>query len=316
MKHVIFAHSHCTDGLCAASIMKRAINICLNTEDIVVIFARYGAEKKALEQAEIDDKTYVYIVDFSFSREDTLDIAKKCKNLVILDHHITALEKLEGIEKESDNIEFFFDNNMSGATLVNGFVAKRFLDFGKSQEIVNYVAELVEDRDLWNFKLKDTKAFGEFVFSQIEPNDIDAFSEILFDSNMKKIQSYVDLGNILDKNKKKQVNQRLEQMQVPSILEITYPSTNEQVQIIFVNETQPDLVSELGNTICKKFQKPVCLYKILSNGMVSLSFRSMDNLIDMSKVAVALGGGGHRNSAACVVSLKILSNILNGVSHN
>lgn len=47
MKHVIFAHSHCTDGLCAASIIKRAINICLNTEDIVVIFARYGAEKKS-----------------------------------------------------------------------------------------------------------------------------------------------------------------------------------------------------------------------------------------------------------------------------
>lgn len=316
MKHVIFAHSHCTDGLCAASIMKRAINICLNTEDIVVIFARYGAEKKALEQAEIDDKTNVYIVDFSFSREDTLDIAKKCKNLVILDHHITAFEKLDGIEKESDNIEFFFDNNMSGATLVNGFVAKRFLDFGKSQEVVNYVAELVEDRDLWYFKLKDTKAFGEFVFSQIEPNDIDTFSEILFDSDMKKIKSYVDLGNILDKNKKKQVNQRLEQMQTPTVLEIPYPETSEQVQIIFVNETQSDLISELGNAICKKFQKPVCLYKILSTGMVSLSFRSMDNLIDMSKVAVALGGGGHRNSSGCEVSSKILSNILNGVSHN
>ena len=304
MKHVIFAHSHCTDGLCAASIIKRAINICLNTEDIVVIFARYGAEKKALEQAEIDDKTDVYIVDFSFSREDTLDIAKKCKNLVILDHHITAFEKLEGIEKESDNIEFFFDNNMSGATLVNGFVAKRFLDFGKSQEIVNYVAELVEDRDLWNFKLKDTKAFGEFVFSQIEPNDIDTFSEILFDSDMKKIKSYVDLGNILDKNKKKQVNQRLEQMQTPTVLEIPYPETSEQVQIIFVNETQSDLISELGNAICKKFKKPVCLYKILSTGMVSLSFRSMDNLTDMSKVAVALGGGGHRNACGAEMSLE------------
>ena len=257
-----------------------------------------------MEQAEIDDKTDVYIVDFSFSREDTLDIAKKCKNLVILDHHITALEKLEGIEKESDNIEFFFDNNMSGATLVNGFVAQRFLDFGKSQVVVNYVSAMVEDRDLWNFKLEDTKAFGEFVFSQIEPNDIDAFSEILFDSNMKKIQSYVDLGNILDKNKKKQVNQRLEQMQNPTVLEITYPETSEQVQIIFVNETQSDLVSELGNAICKKFQKPVCLYKILSNGMVSLSFRSMDNLTDMSKVAVALGGGGHRNACGAEMSLE------------
>ena len=304
MKNVIFAHSHCTDGLCAASIMKRAINICLNTEDIVVIFVRYGEEKKALEQAEIDDKTDVYIVDFSFSRNDTLDIAKKCKNLIILDHHITAFEKLEGIEKESDNIDFFFDNNMSGATLVNGLVAERFLDFGKSQAIVNYVADLVEDRDLWNFKLKDTKAFGEFVFSQIEPNDIDAFSEILFDSDMKKIQSYVDLGNILDKNKKKQINQRLEQMRNPTVLEIPYPETFEQVQVIFVNETQSDLISELGNAICKKFQKPVCLYKILSTGMVSLSFRSMDNLIDMSKIAVALGGGGHRNACGAEISIE------------
>ena len=304
MKHVIFAHSHCTDGLCAASIMKRAINICLNTENVVVVFVRYGEEKKALEAEEINSETDVYIVDFSFSREDTLDIAKKCANLVILDHHITALEKLEGIEKESSNIEFFFNNNMSGATLVTGFVSKRFLDFGKSQEVVNYVSALVEDRDLWNFRLKDTKAFGEFVFSQIEPNDIDAFSEILFDSDMQKIESYVNLGNILDKNKKKQVNQRLEQMQTPTVLEIPYPETSEQVKIIFVNETQPDLVSELGNAICKKFQKPVCLYKILSNGMVSLSFRSMDNLIDMSKVAVALGGGGHRNACGAEMSLE------------
>ena len=56
MKHIIFAHSHCTDGLCAASIMKRAINICLNTEDVTVVFVRYGNEKAALEAVEIDKK--------------------------------------------------------------------------------------------------------------------------------------------------------------------------------------------------------------------------------------------------------------------
>jgi oligoribonuclease NrnB/cAMP/cGMP phosphodiesterase (DHH superfamily) len=93
-------------------------------------------------------------------------------------------------------------------------------------------------------------------------------------------------------------------MQNPTVLEIPYPETSEQVQIIFVNETQSDLVSELRNAICKKFQKPVCLYKILSNGMVSLSFRSMDNLIDMSKVAVALGGGGQRNACGAEMSLE------------
>lgn len=104
-------------------------------------------------------------------------------------------------------------------------------------------------------------------------------------------------------------------MQNPTVCKLHIQKLSEEVKIIFVNETQSDLVSELGNAICKKFQKPVCLYKILSNGMVSLSFRSMDNLIDMSKVAVALGGGGHRNAAAGSTKLENFVKILNGGSH-
>ena len=49
---------------------------------------------------------------------------------------------------------------------------------------------------------------------------------------------------------------------------------------------------------------PVCLYKIINEENVSLSFRSMDNLTDMSKVAVALGGGGQRNACGAEMSLE------------
>ena len=45
MKHVIFAHSHCTDGLCAASIMKRALQLAYGLDTkINVVFASYGKE--------------------------------------------------------------------------------------------------------------------------------------------------------------------------------------------------------------------------------------------------------------------------------
>ena len=60
---------------------------------------------------------------------------------------------------------------------------------------------------------------------------------------------------------------------------------------------------------------PVCLYKIINEDNVSLSFRSMDNLPDISVVAKNLGGGGHRNAAAGSTKLENFVKILNGGSH-
>ena len=45
MKHVIFAHSHCIDGLCSASLMKKALQLAYGSDTkINVVFASYGKE--------------------------------------------------------------------------------------------------------------------------------------------------------------------------------------------------------------------------------------------------------------------------------
>ena len=72
--------------------------------------------------------------------------------------------------------------------------------------------------------------------------------------------------------------------------------------------------------ICKKFQKPVCLYKISgsesSNELsVTLSFRSMDHLEPVETIARLFSGGGHRNAAAGSTKLENFIKILNGGSH-
>ena len=46
MKFTIFAHSHCTDGLVAASIMKYSLQMQYNVEP-EVIFVSYGKEQEA-----------------------------------------------------------------------------------------------------------------------------------------------------------------------------------------------------------------------------------------------------------------------------
>ena len=44
-KYIIISHSHCTDGLCSASLMKKALQLTYGSDTkINVVFASYGKE--------------------------------------------------------------------------------------------------------------------------------------------------------------------------------------------------------------------------------------------------------------------------------
>ena len=312
-KYIIISHSHCTDGLCSASLMKKALQLAYGSDTkINVVFASYGKEEDALSKLNMDTESNydIFIVDFSFSTEQTISWASKADNLSIIDHHITAVEKLKDIDKECKNVKFIFDNNMSGATLALKFIQEniysKILDF----ENAKIVSKLVEDRDLWKFNLENTKPFGEYIFSNIKPNDIDAFSKILFRTNHANLKTIFKTGKAIQQYKEKQVYEKLSQLVEPKVVNLF------DIDFIVVNETQADLVSEFGNAICKKFNMPVCLYKIINEDNVSLSFRSMDNLPDISVVAKNLGGGGHRNACGAGYTLNQLSLLLESKSDN
>ena len=92
----------------------------------------------------------VYILDFSYPREITGRIAEAC-NLVLIDHHKTAAENLEGIGC------CHFDTARSGAVLA----WQHFHPGAPIPEILLYV----EDRDLWLWQLPHSReinaALGE-----------------------------------------------------------------------------------------------------------------------------------------------------------
>ena len=47
-KYIIISHSHCTDGLCSASLMKKALQLAYGLDTkINVVFASYGKEEDA-----------------------------------------------------------------------------------------------------------------------------------------------------------------------------------------------------------------------------------------------------------------------------
>ena len=50
-KYIIISHSHCTDGLCSASLMKKALQLAYGLDTkINVVFASYRKEEDALSK--------------------------------------------------------------------------------------------------------------------------------------------------------------------------------------------------------------------------------------------------------------------------
>ena len=77
---LILYHKGCTDGWCAAFIAKKKF------PEAELFACGYGDE---LPLVEVKDKE-VLVVDFSWPREQTLQLKNAAKKLVIYDHHKTA----------------------------------------------------------------------------------------------------------------------------------------------------------------------------------------------------------------------------------
>ena len=314
MKFTIFAHSHCTDGLVAASIMKYSLQMQHNVEP-EVIFVSYGKEKEAIDKANIDSETTVYCVDFAFNKETTLELCKLAEKVTVLDHHKTAHENLHDL-KTHYNFYFIYDVEKSGASIVRDYCNKHLGLYShiklNQKEILNKVVNMVEDRDLWLFRLPMTKEFAEYVFAYMQPNDINRMTEILFKYKFDNLKEICQMGETIMHYKNNIIEKKLDSY-IPTYFHV------DNTKLLIINETQPDLVSQLGNELCKKYNVPVCIYNISGSNdgaiSVSLSFRSMDHLEPVDSIARLFSGGGHANAAAGSTKLENFVKILNGGSH-
>ena len=309
MKYIIFAHSHCNDGLVAASIMKYSLQLANHVEP-EVIFVKYGKEQEAISKANIDSETTVYCVDFAFNKETTLNLCKLAKLVYVLDHHKTANENLHDLRTHY-NFNFIYDVEKSGASIVRDYCKNHLNLYShiklNQKEILNKVVNMVEDRDLWKFKLPMTKEFSEYVFAYVQPNDIDRMTEILFKYNLLQLKTICSSGYTIMEYKNNIIKKKLDSY-IPTYFHV------DNTKLLIINETQQDLVSQLGNDLCKKYDVPVCLYNISGSEYstemkVNLSFRSMDHLEPVDDIARLFSGGGHRNAAAGKCSLDRLTDM-------
>lgn len=281
-KTFVLYHGNCADGFGAAYSAWKKLG---DTAQYLPV--SYG-NPPPLDQ--IPERAMVYLLDFSYPRAvlNSLWMERGC-TIQVIDHHKTAQEAL------ADFPGAIFDMDHSGAWLAWHF----FHDTRNPTRAPDFVPPLIkfiEDRDMWWWKLPDSREVSAALWSY--PMDFTIWSTI--DRRLRRavgLQSFVQEGQAI---------LRYMEQQVVMICRQARMDRMDGHDIPVVNATS--LWSEVGEMLLKMFPHApfAASYADRRDGIRTYSLRSRGDF-DVSQVARIRGGGGHRAAAGFEVKMPTLA---------
>ena len=275
---VIYHGDNCNDGFGAAWAAYKKFG---NKADYVE--AIYGEQPPDnLEKYEL-----IYILDFTYPREQVLSIYEKCKGLFIIDHHATSAHHLKDLPFA------MFDNNFSGATL-----AWKFFHHTKEANTIPLMLLYIEDRDLWKWKLENSREFSAALDSY--PKDFETWNWINDNFGQLLIG-----GKFLIKQREQYVKNIVARHRWIELAGYNIPVVNTCI-------LKSEVCEALYNQYLNEAKFSACYFD-RQDGLREWSLRShKDSNFDVSAIALKFGGGGHFNSAGFqepIVESKIVNSV-------
>lgn len=233
--------------------------------------AKYLPVNYGQPMPQMDDGSEVYIVDFSYSGPALMDLAERMEKVVVLDHHKTAEAGLYGVAHP--RLAIRFNSAWAGVGIT-------WQHFFPSEKLPVMLAH-IQDRDLWQFALPGTAEVHEFLCSySYSPELWDFFVNMPIDEIIKEGKAIL----------------RAREEAVRNIARNAYRIEFDGHPIAKVNTSvyQSEvchylLENEEGVTF-------VMAYSESEEGTWIHSLRSKGEF-DVSEIAKAHGGGGHKNAA-------------------
>lgn len=258
-------HKGCMDGFGAAWSVIRAYG-----EDDVELFGGVY-EQPAPTDADVHGRD-VYIVDFSYDEATLRRLAAAAESVTIIDHHKTAQATIETLLSEGV-VKGCFAMDKSGALLA--------YEWFFPHEEVPALIQHISDRDLWLYELEGTREVCAAMYSY--PMDYRVWCDLM----ALPITELIVQGGAIDRDHLKKVTTHVNNAATQvDICGYTVPALN----------APPSWSSDAGNIMCKGHPFAVTYY--IDNGGINVSLRSDKATgIDVSDIARAFGGGGHRNAA-------------------
>lgn len=258
---VFLYHRDCNDGFCAAWMARKKFPD-----------AAFISVARDEPVPEIRGKNAVYILDYSFDQDDLGWLCDNNGAVIVLDHHKSAFEKLDGFNYPG--LTMIFDLNKSGARITQEY-------FGLPS---NWLVDYTEDYDLWRHRLEDSKAINAYL--QNEKRDF-AIWDQLENLSLTDItiigQHYLALRDAM-------VNDHCNRATMITVAGHKVPAVSTTV-----------FRSDIGAVLAMGAPFAVCYS--LAGEIVTCSLRSTPEGLDVSNIAIQFGGGGHRHAASFRVGL-------------
>ncbi|MDD2880317.1 MAG: DHHA1 domain-containing protein [Rhodoferax sp.] len=230
----------------------------------------------------------VYILDFSFAEHILHAIDERAAKLVMLDHHLSAAEKLTGFKCRCGVVHF--DMKKSGARLAWEF-------FHPSQPVPDLV-RFVEDRDIWVWQYPESAGF-------LAALDMEAFEferwQAIASFDAAQMALYIERGRAMDDKFSK-----LSEL----IAEGATPIVFNGVTGLMVNA--PGVFHSLvGDMLCKKSGTFALLWTVDKSAVVKCGMRSKPGF-NCIPLASSMGGGGHAQACGFKMPYQRLPELLAG----
>lgn len=306
---VVLFHENCTDGLTAAYMAYREFG---NKAKYIAV----NYNKPVPVEATL--AKYIYMVDFCYPLKEMLQLAesthKRDGRLTVLDHHETQKQTMRALQKTSiyNACEVIFNQKMSGAGLAfmyftvgsrnedirkmthNVFIQQYGVQPDMAYDRLYNIACLVQDRDLWKWRLKDSRPFSFWYYQNKQE----------FKTLDKIVEGEIKLKDACEKGKQvMEYHDSIIDKHVASAKEITLMDKLGNLHkglYCFCHDSR--LVSDLGNKLSQKsktFGAVVGFSSSSNEFVVGLRSSKRHGNFDCTKIALAYGGGGHRNASGC-----------------
>lgn len=268
IKPLVIFHKNCTDGMAAAWCFWKSFGDKMEYHP--------GTYGEAIP--DVYDRT-VYMVDFSYKRDVMEDILKFSGDVVLLDHHKSALEDLEPMRDLPGFDMSHSTLSMSGAAIAWDYVKKKL----RHKRTVPPVLLYIQDRDLWKHELPDSRAIMASVMSY--PVTLESYDELM-SAGAKDLRRLRAEGVSILRAYGKQLLSNIAQCtRIEFIGGYGVPVAN----------LNGHFASDAGNLMSAGHAFAATYYDTDSHRCFSL--RSQKEGIDVSEIAATFGGGGHKHAA-------------------
>jgi uncharacterized protein len=286
--NVLYHGPDCLDGFTAAWAVK------IKHPDALLHPINYNETPPTLQ------KGILYIVDFTFAEIEIMrDYIRQHLIVIHYDHHETSGPTMALLDNEfgaSGRYISVHNQSKSGA----GITWDQLFSPNPRPKLINYI----EDRDLWKFKYKHTKAFTEGLLTLNKTIENWNFA---FGPEGRKL--LIKIGNERLGDRLERCERQAKRTTVMHSLEIT-DALSESVPISMVED--PIDTSDQIEQMLKLYPESEivgCQFP-LSYTETKVRLGSRKDGPSVARVALRYGGGGHTHAASFVIGIKRLAELV------